>query len=56
VTIDFGPGGRHLCLCGHMDTKPVGSTECETDPFEAAISDGRLYGLGACDMKAAWRR
>jgi succinyl-diaminopimelate desuccinylase len=53
VTIDFGPGGRHLCLCGHMDTKPVGAAEWDTDPFTASIDNGRLYGLGACDMKGA---
>jgi succinyl-diaminopimelate desuccinylase len=52
-TIDFGPGGRHLCLCGHMDTKPIGSTRWDTDPFKAVIADSRLYGLGACDMKSA---
>jgi succinyl-diaminopimelate desuccinylase len=52
-TIDFGPGGRHLCLCGHMDTKPVGATRWSTDPFDAVVSEGRLYGLGSCDMKGA---
>lgn len=53
TTIDFGPGGRHLCLCGHMDTKPVGSAEWDTDPMKAVEDGGRLYGLGACDMKGA---
>ena len=52
-TIDFGPGGRHLSLCGHMDTKPVGSDRWDTDPFKTVIEDRRLYGLGSCDMKAA---
>jgi acetylornithine deacetylase/succinyl-diaminopimelate desuccinylase-like protein len=53
ATIDFGPGGRHLCLCGHMDTKPVGSAKWDTDPFGPSVDNGRLYGLGACDMKGA---
>ena len=22
ITLDFGPGGRHLVLSGHLDTKP----------------------------------
>lgn len=45
------PGPR-LLLCGHLDTKPVGDRgEWSSDPFEASIRDGRLYGLGACDMK-----
>lgn len=52
-TIDFGPGGSHLCLCGHMDTKPVGSAEWDTDPFVPTVEGDRLYGLGACDMKGA---
>jgi acetylornithine deacetylase/succinyl-diaminopimelate desuccinylase-like protein len=53
TTIDFGPGGRHLCLCGHMDTKPVGAAEWDTDPFSPSLHNDRLYGLGACDMKGA---
>ena len=45
-----GPG-RRLHFNGHMDTVPV----CEgwtTDPFTPVVKQGRLYGLGACDMKA----
>ncbi|MDQ4058758.1 MAG: M20 family metallopeptidase [Actinomycetota bacterium] len=53
TTIDFGPGGRHLCLCGHMDTKPVGAADWSTDPFEGVVDGTRLYGLGSCDMKGA---
>ena len=53
TTIDFGPGGKHLCLCGHLDTKPVGSAPWQTDPLQPIVQDGHLYGLGACDMKGA---
>src|SRR5262245_45779490 len=39
----------------HTDTKPVGDVrdQWDTDPFRATIKEGRLYGLGASDMKAA---
>lgn len=53
LTIDLGPGGRHLALCGHIDTKPVGSAKWTVDPFAADIDGDRLYGLGSADMKAA---
>ncbi|TDC97211.1 M20/M25/M40 family metallo-hydrolase [Actinomadura sp. 7K507] len=52
-TVDFGPGGRHLALCGHMDTKPVGDADWTADPFAAEIDGDRLYGLGSADMKGA---
>jgi acetylornithine deacetylase/succinyl-diaminopimelate desuccinylase family protein len=45
-----GPG-RRLNFNAHTDTVPV----CEgwdTDPFTPVMKDGRIYGLGACDMKA----
>ena len=44
-----GPGKR-LHFNGHTDTIPV-VEGWDTDPFEPVIKDGRLYGLGACDMK-----
>jgi succinyl-diaminopimelate desuccinylase len=53
TSIDFGSGGRHLCLAGHLDTKPAGSAPWRTDPWHATVADGRLVGLGAVDMKGA---
>ena len=44
-----GPGKR-LNFNGHTDTIPV-VEGWETDPFAPVVKDGRLYGLGACDMK-----
>ena len=47
--------GPTLLYVAHTDTKPVGDvrSQWKSDPFKAIISDGRLYGLGASDMKAA---
>ncbi len=41
-------GGRSLMLYGHIDTVGI---EGMTEPFGAAIRDGRMYGRGAYDMK-----
>jgi succinyl-diaminopimelate desuccinylase len=53
TTLDFGPGGRHLVLSGHLDTKPVGDAQWTHDPLSAGVDGDRLYGLGSADMKAA---
>ncbi len=45
-----GPG-RRLNFNGHTDTVPV-CEGWETDPFSPVTRDGRMYGLGSCDMKA----
>jgi acetylornithine deacetylase/succinyl-diaminopimelate desuccinylase family protein len=45
-----GPGKR-LNFYGHTDTVPV-VDGWDSDPFTPVEKDGRLYGLGACDMKA----
>ena len=37
VTLDFGAGGRHLVLSGHLDTKPVGDATWGVDPFAADV-------------------
>jgi acetylornithine deacetylase len=47
-------GGRSLIFNGHVDTVPPGdaTTWKGDDPFSALVEDGKLYGLGAADMKA----
>ncbi|MFD4609546.1 M20 family metallopeptidase [Streptomyces sp. NPDC058440] len=40
-----------LVLLSHMDTVPVGEG-WTFPPLGGAVADGRLYGRGACDMKA----
>jgi len=42
--------GPSLLLNGHLDT--VGVDGMTIDPFAAAIEGDRLFGRGACDMKA----
>jgi acetylornithine deacetylase/succinyl-diaminopimelate desuccinylase family protein len=63
-TVEFAPGrfnflarfdgadpDRTLMLEAHADTVPVeGMT---IPPFEPVVRDGRLYGRGSCDCKAA---
>lgn len=45
-----GRNGTVLALAGHTDT--VGIAGCD-DPFGATVSNGRIHGRGACDMKGA---
>ena len=49
--IKGGGPGRRLNFNGHTDTVPV-CNGWETDPFSPVTREGRLYGLGSCDMKA----
>jgi succinyl-diaminopimelate desuccinylase len=44
--------GRHLVLNGHIDVFPVDETGWTQDPWGGALVDGKIYGRGACDMKA----
>lgn len=48
-------GGLALLLNGHVDTKPVGDSTAlwHSDPLQPDVRDGRMYGLGTSDMKAA---
>ncbi|MCV0414227.1 MAG: succinyl-diaminopimelate desuccinylase [Brevundimonas sp.] len=53
-----GTAGPNLCFAGHTDVVPTGPAEqWSSQPFEAEVRDGVLYGRGAVDMKggiAAW--
>ena len=43
-----------ICFAGHTDVVPTGPMdEWKSDPFQAEIRDGLLYGRGAADMKAS---
>ncbi len=42
--------GKSLIYNGHLDVVPAG-TGWSSDPFQAVIRDGKIYGRGACDMK-----
>jgi acetylornithine deacetylase len=45
-------GGRSLMFSGHIDTVPVGPDPWHKDPWGGEVSDGKLWGIGAYDMKA----
>jgi acetylornithine deacetylase len=47
-------GGRSLIFNGHVDTVPVTEPDkwLQQDPFSGVVVNGRIYGRGACDMKA----
>ena len=45
--------GKNLILNGHIDVFPVGSGEgWSQEPWGGELVDGKIYGRGACDMKA----
>ena len=53
ASFDAGSPGRHLVLNGHIDVFPVGEAPGWTqDPWGGALVDRKIYGRGACDMKA----
>ncbi len=53
VTVDSGRPGPCLMLEGHTDVVSEGSRAAWTrDPFGGEVEAGRIYGRGACDMKA----
>lgn len=40
-----------IVLSGHTDVVPVEGQDWHTEPFEALVRDGRMFGRGSCDMK-----
>ncbi len=48
----WGRGGRSLIFNGHLDVVPAGDpSKWEHPPFGGKLSQGRVYGRGASDMK-----
>lgn len=48
-----GSSGPTLCFAGHTDVVPAGPLEeWQSEPFDAVVRDGILYGRGSADMKA----
>jgi acetylornithine deacetylase/succinyl-diaminopimelate desuccinylase-like protein len=45
-------GGKSLILNGHLDIYEM-SPDWTRDPFKPGVEDGRIYGGGIADMKAA---
>ena len=49
-----GGKGPIFCFAGHTDVVPPGDLKkWKTNPFKAVIKNGKLYGRGSSDMKAA---
>lgn len=51
-TLKGSGGGPSMALNGHVDVVPTGDTSAWThDPWSGEVSEGKLWGRGACDMK-----
>jgi succinyl-diaminopimelate desuccinylase len=51
ATLQGAKKGKRLNYNAHSDTVPAGENWV-TDPFNATVKDGKIYGRGACDMKS----
>ena len=51
ASAELGDSGKFLVFSGHSDTVDAAS-DWETNPFQAVSKGGRLYGLGAINMKS----
>ena len=47
-----GEGEGGLVLSGHTDTVPFSADSWHQDPFKLTEKEGRIHGLGICDMKS----
>ena len=48
----WGQGPNHFAFCGHTDVVPPGPLDkWKSPPFSPVISQNKLYGRGAADMK-----
>lgn len=48
----MGEGEEGLVLSGHTDTVPCNANQWHSEPLTLTEKQGRLYGLGVCDMKS----
>ncbi len=47
-------GGKSVLITGHMDVVPIEPLPWTvTQPFEPILKEGKLYGRGSADMRAA---
>ncbi|MCE5190997.1 MAG: M20 family metallopeptidase [Actinomycetia bacterium] len=46
------PSVRPLALSGHLDTVPADPASWSSDPFGPVVTNGRIVGRGASDMKS----
>ena len=51
AAIDLNNHEKQLDILAHLDVVPAGEGWTVTDPFEACIKDGRIYGRGTADDK-----
>ncbi len=49
ITLKGKEDGKHIVLCGHMDT--VSAEGMTIEPFNGYIEDGKFWGRGSVDMK-----
>ncbi|MDE1870182.1 MAG: ArgE/DapE family deacylase [Candidatus Micrarchaeota archaeon] len=51
VTAEIGNGEKTLVINGHIDVVPIGTKAWRYGPFSGKITEGRVFGRGAADMK-----